>query len=71
MTFVKRIAGAGALCATLLLGPCLLPRPAQAAYYLTLEQLGSDVVAIGAGTIDTTDLVPEALGVFASGNMFP
>src|SRR4051812_36977784 len=55
MTFVKRIAGAVALGPALVFGGGLSAPPAQAAYTVTLQQQGSDVVATGAGTLDTTD----------------
>jgi hypothetical protein len=38
----------------LTLGVC--PPPAQAAYVVTLTQEGPNVVALGSGTINTTDL---------------
>src|SRR3954464_1574763 len=54
MTFVKRIAGAAAVGATLLLGP--ITSSAQAGYVVTLAEVGSDVVATGSGPIDLTGL---------------
>ena len=69
MKFIKRIGGALAIGAAMMFGlPASL---AQAAYYPTLHQQGNDVFAQGAGTIDLTDLVAEALGVLASANMYP
>ena len=69
MKFIKRIGGALAIGAAMMFGlPASL---AQAAYYLALHQQGNDVFAQGAGTIDLTDLVAEALGVLASANMYP
>lgn len=56
MTLVKKIASATALSAAMMLGGGLPAPPAQAAYTVTLQQQGSDVVATGAGTLDTTDL---------------
>jgi hypothetical protein len=54
MTFDKRIAGA-ALGAAVLIGVSMTPA-AHAGYVVTLLQDGSDVVAIGSGSIDLTDL---------------
>ena len=48
MTFVKRIVGATALGAALLLGSGPISSPAQA-YILTLKEVGNDVVATGNG----------------------
>jgi hypothetical protein len=45
------------LSTTMALGLGLSAPSAQAAYVVTLTQDGSDIVAIGGGTIDTTDLV--------------
>jgi hypothetical protein len=39
-----------------LIGSCLSAPPAQAAYFVTLQEVGSDVVATGQGTLDPTDL---------------
>jgi len=55
MTFVKRIGGALALGPAVMFCGGLPSPPAQAACTVTLQQQGSDVVAIGAGTLDTTD----------------
>jgi hypothetical protein len=55
MSFVKQIAGA-ALSATLPLGSSLISSPAQAAYVVTLEEVGGNVVATGSGAIDLTGL---------------
>jgi hypothetical protein len=63
MAFVKRIAGAAALGAALLIGCGLSTPPAQAAYIVTLEQVGSNVVATGSGTLDTAALT--FVGTFA------
>jgi hypothetical protein len=56
MTFVRWMAGAVALGVTTLIGWGLSTLPAQAAYTVTLEQEGSNVVATGSGTLDVTDL---------------
>jgi hypothetical protein len=56
MTFVKRIGGAAALGAAVLMGCGLCARPVQAAFIVTLEQVGSNVVATGTGTIDLSGL---------------
>jgi hypothetical protein len=40
----------------MLIGSGLSAPPAQAAYIVTLEQVGSNVVATGSGTLDLTDL---------------
>jgi len=55
MKFVKWIGGAPAIAAATMFGGGLPAPPAQAAYTVTLQQQGSDVVATGAGTLDTTD----------------
>jgi hypothetical protein len=54
MTFVTRMAVAATLGAALLLGP--IAAPAQAAYIVKLEQVGSNVVATGSGSFDTLGL---------------
>jgi hypothetical protein len=48
----KQMASAAALGVAMLIGFGLLAAPAQAAYTITIEQAGSDVVATGAGSID-------------------
>jgi hypothetical protein len=48
--------GAAALGAAMLIGSGLSAPPAQAGYVVTLTQQGSNVVAIGGGTIDLTGL---------------
>jgi hypothetical protein len=55
MTFVKRIAGAAALGAALLLGPGPISSPARA-YIVTLKEVGNDVVATGTGALNLTGL---------------
>jgi hypothetical protein len=57
MTVATRIAGAAALGAIMLTGLGLAVPPAKAAYIVTLEQVGANVVATGSGTIDLTDLM--------------
>src|SRR4051794_7831617 len=54
MMFLKRIAGAAAFSAALLLGASPFALRAQAAYLMTLTEQGPNVVANGAGTIDLT-----------------
>jgi hypothetical protein len=54
MTFLKQIAGAAALGTALLLGLSWVP--ALAGYVVTLEDVGSDVVATGSGQIGLTGL---------------
>ena len=46
-------------------------RPAQAGYIVTLQQVGSDVVATGSGTLDTTGLAINIEPPFAPGLMQP
>ena len=60
MTLVKHMAGATALGVAMLIGCGLCAPPAQAGYMVTLEQVGTDVVATGSGTIDLTGLMPFA-----------
>ena len=55
MKFAKRIRGALAIGVAMMSGGGLPAPPAQAAYIVTLQQQGRDVVATGAGTLDTTD----------------
>lgn len=56
MTFVKPIGGAAALGMAMLIAAGLAAPPAQAAYTVTLAQVGSNVVATGSGTLDLTGL---------------
>ena len=50
------------------LGLCAgLAVPAQAAYIVTLQQVGADVVATGSGPIDTTDLTGLGNGLAGAG----
>ena len=44
----------------------ILSQPAQAGYAVTLEQVGSNVVATGSGAIDLTGLIFQGSGGFAS-----
>ena len=62
ITFVKQIGGAAAIGAAMIIGSGLCAPPAQAGYTVTLTQVGSNVVATGIGTIDTTDLTFEGGG---------
>jgi hypothetical protein len=52
MKFVKRIGGGAAM----LIGFGLCAPPAQAAYVVTLDQVGSNIVATGSGSIDLSGL---------------
>jgi hypothetical protein len=52
MAFKKQMTGAATLGAAMLIGFGLCAPPAQAAYTITIEQAGSDVVATGAGSIN-------------------
>lgn len=70
MIIVKRIAGAVALGAALLLGAGLRAPPVQAAFVETLTQQGSNVVATGNGTIDLAGLSYSVSGS-ASAEMSP
>jgi len=56
MTFVKRIAGTAVLGVATLVGSGLSAPPAQAGFLVTLQEVGSNVVATGSGTLDVTDL---------------
>lgn len=55
MTFVKQIGGT-AFGAAMLIGSGLFAPPAQAAYTVTLDQVGSNVVATGSGKLDLAGL---------------
>jgi hypothetical protein len=59
------VAGA-ALGAAMLIGSGLFPPPAQAGYMVTLQQVGSNVVATGTGAIDTTGLTESFTGLAES-----
>jgi hypothetical protein len=52
MALKKQITGAAAVGVAMLIGFGLCAPPAQAAYTITIEQAGSDVVATGAGSIN-------------------
>jgi hypothetical protein len=56
MKFVKQTAGAAAFGMALWIGSGLSAPSAQAGYVVTLEQVGSNVVANGSGTINLTSL---------------
>jgi hypothetical protein len=56
MALKKQIASAAALGVAMLIGFGLCAPPAQAAYTITIEQAGDDVVATGAGSINYTAL---------------
>lgn len=58
MALRKRMTGAAALGAAMLTGFGLCAPPAQAAYTIKIEQVGSDVMATGAGSINFTALAP-------------
>jgi hypothetical protein len=62
---LKRIAGAATLGAAILIG--LPPRPAEANYIVTLEQVGANVVATGSGSIGLTGLSFTAAGFVSAG----
>jgi hypothetical protein len=81
LTSLKRIAGAAAIGATLLLGAGPFSSQAQAGYVVTLQEVGSDVVATGGGPIDLTGLsfvfsgstaivIVPVLGNIATGTAF-
>lgn len=55
MTSLKKIVGAAALGAVLQIGSGPVSSPAHAGYVVTLTEQNDDVVAIGKGTLDTTD----------------
>jgi len=58
MALRQRMTGAAALGAAMLIGFGLCAPPAKAAYTITIEQVGSDVTASGAGSINYTALAP-------------
>jgi PEP-CTERM motif len=53
---LKTRTACAALVAGMAFSLCLSARPARASYIVTLEQVGSDVVATGSGAIDLTGL---------------
>jgi hypothetical protein len=65
MTSLKRLAGAATIGATLL-GFLPFAPPAQAGYVVTLQEVGSDVVATGSGPIDLTGLTLLGSGLTVS-----
>jgi PEP-CTERM motif len=71
MTLVKQMAGAATLGAVMLIGSGLYAPPAQAGYVVTLEQVGSNVVATGSGTIDLTGLTSDGNADLASAEIVP
>ena len=62
VTSTQRIARAAALGVAMLIGGGVSAQLAQAAYTVTLEQMGSNVVATGSGAIDLTGMSPLAPG---------
>ena len=62
VTSTQRIARAAALGVAMLIGGGVSAQLAQAAYTVTFEQMGSNVVATGSGTIDLTGLSPNGPG---------
>jgi hypothetical protein len=71
MTFVKQISGGAMLGVAMLVGAGLSAPPAQAGYIETLEQVGSNVVATGSGTIDLAGLSRSESGFSAIANIVP
>jgi hypothetical protein len=70
MTFIRRISGAAAIGSAILLGFGLSAPPAQAAFTATLEQVGSNVVATGIGSIDLAGLMPAGFDSIG-GSLWP
>ena len=73
-TFVKRIGGAAAIGVAMLVGGGLSAPLAQAAYIVTLEQVGTNVVATGIGslnptafTISDTNITAQAAAYLSNG----
>jgi PEP-CTERM motif len=66
MALLKQLAGAATLGVALLLGSSLFASPAQAGYVVTLQEVGSDVVATGGGPIDLTGLGGDLLALAAA-----
>jgi hypothetical protein len=62
---------AAALGAAMLVGSVTSAPPAQAAYVLTIEQEGPNVVTTGSGSFDLTDLTAVAMGFAFSDFMSP
>jgi hypothetical protein len=56
MRFVKQVGCTAALGVAMLVGSGLSAPPVQSGYIVTLEQVGSNVVATGSGTIDLAGL---------------
>jgi hypothetical protein len=65
MTFLKRVAGAAVLAATLLLGLS----PAQTGYVVTLKEQNGDVIANGIGPLDLSGLSGRGVGVVVDNSM--
>src|SRR5689334_22849034 len=68
MNFMKRITGAAALGAALLVGAGPSAPPAQAGYVVTLTEQDGNVAASGSGALDVTELA--FLGTFVSSSGF-
>ena len=67
MTSLKWIATGAAM----LTGCGLVAAPAQAGYVVTLEQMGSNVVATGSGAVDLTGLTTRIRPGFRDGAVNP
>jgi PEP-CTERM motif len=71
MKFLDRMASATAFGAAMLIGTGLSAPPAEAAFVMTLEQDGPNVVATGSGTIDLVGLSPAGGGSGLAGQIDP
>ncbi|MFL6446115.1 MAG: hypothetical protein ACJ746_00180 [Bryobacteraceae bacterium] len=72
MTFAKRMRGAAAFSVAMLIGCGLSVPPAYAAYIVTLEQQGNNVITIGSGTLDLAGLkLTCSSGCSTNAGIFP
>ena len=65
------LAAIAAAIPAMLIGSDLSAPPAQAAYIVTLEQMGTSVAATGSGTLDLTDLSGPSSGSSTLAQLFP
>ena len=68
---MKHIGGVAAIGVAMLIGSGLSAPPAQAVYIVTVQQVGSNVVATGSGTLDLTGLTFVERVNSSSGDIHP